>query len=146
MSSPFSAMRRHQKVFLAIFGVICMIVFVVGDPLGSLTRIWKSGESEQKIVEWKNGSLTDRELASLRQRHQITYRFLFDIAQQTKDKKGNPVSAEVSLAVVDKAVLALSPDPSAPMISQREHAPAPSASKSNANWKTTALSAQRLSS
>ena len=36
---------------------------------------------------------------------------------QTKDKQGNPVSAEVSLAVVDKAVLALSPANSGPMLS-----------------------------
>ncbi len=36
---------------------------------------------------------------------------------QTKDKQGNPVSAEVSLAVVDKAALALSPANSGPMLS-----------------------------
>lgn len=36
---------------------------------------------------------------------------------QTKDKQGKPVSAEVSLSVVDKAVLALSPANSGPMVS-----------------------------
>ena len=90
MSSPFSIMRRHQKVFLAIFGVICMIVFVVGDAVGTFTNFWKTGGTDPKIVTWNHGSLTGRELESLRQRHQITYRFLYDIAQKTKDKKGKP--------------------------------------------------------
>ena len=90
MSSPFSMMRRHQKVFLAIFGVICMIVFVVGDAVGTFTSFWKTGGSDPKVVTWNHGSLTARELGSLRTKHQITYRFLSDIAQQTKDKKGKP--------------------------------------------------------
>ena len=36
----------------------------------------------------------------------------------TKDKKGNPVPAEISLSVVDKAVLALAPPTSGPILSQ----------------------------
>ncbi len=56
MRNPLSFFRRHQKILLAVFGVVIMITFTIGGSIdwyqGSQIR---SGQDTDVVVTWKHG-------------------------------------------------------------------------------------------
>ena len=108
MSSPLSFFRRNQKVLLAVFGVLIMLTFVVGDyivrnqPGGS-----GAAAPEQTVVSWKHGKLYDRDLWAMREAHNLAIRFLDLLVQKTLEAKGQPKGLGVTVVggrVVDPGI------------------------------------------
>jgi len=91
MSSPLSFFRRNQKVMLAVFGVLIMLTFVVGDYL--LQYGGPSGTSsvaDEVVVTWKHGKIDEGELWAIRDAHNLTVRFLDLLVQKTIEAQGQP--------------------------------------------------------
>ncbi|MBX9789219.1 MAG: hypothetical protein K2Y37_09920 [Pirellulales bacterium] len=63
MANPMNLFRRYQKIMLAVLGILCMLIFVVADPLvqwGSRNKV------EDPIVVRSNfGNLRQSELAAM---------------------------------------------------------------------------------
>lgn len=93
MASPFVSFRKNQKVLLAVFGVLIMLAFVLGDPIArTIGRV--KGPENPVIVETRFGKLTQSELTSLVQQREIVNAFLQQIVRAT-------VEAQVQKGVVD---------------------------------------------
>ena len=71
MASPFRVFRKYQKMLMAIAGVVCMFVFVVGDSLfsylsgGRNARAGEDHDAKATAVHWDGGKLTNRQLSEL---------------------------------------------------------------------------------
>src|SRR6476619_5250663 len=82
MASPFQVFRKHQKTLMAIAGVICMFVFVVGDSLfqyfgGSRNAAASdAGDARATAVHWDGGKLSNRDLQELVTRRRILNNFI----------------------------------------------------------------------
>src|SRR3954451_23411597 len=85
MASPFRLFRKHQKTMLAVAGVICMFVFVVGDSLFSYfggsrnARATNDREAGAVAVSWDGGKLTNRQLNDLVARRKMVNYFLREV-------------------------------------------------------------------
>ena len=90
MASPFAVFRRNQRVMLAIFGVICMIVFVVGYNLDRLLSGTGRSQGNSTVVTWSDGAYDEFDLAFFWNRHNLTNQFLAMLARKTMDAKGTP--------------------------------------------------------
>ena len=79
MASPFSIFRRHQRVMIAVVGVLAMITFVFLTPI-----MQYSDDSEERanepVVESKYGSLNARALSGMVASRQIVKIFLQNLA------------------------------------------------------------------
>jgi len=91
MSSPFSWFRRKQKVLLAVFGVLIIISFTVG---GIVTQYQQqhmsSGGGTDAVLSWKHGKISETELMNMRYNHDVVFRFLERVVQETLARKGWP--------------------------------------------------------
>jgi hypothetical protein len=56
MRNPLSMFRRHQKVLLAVFGVVIVITFTIGGSIEyyQSSRV-TSGVDTDVVVTWKHG-------------------------------------------------------------------------------------------
>jgi len=91
MSSPLSFFRRNQKVMLAVFGVLIMLTFVVGDYLLQYGAPSGGGSvANEVVVTWKHGKIDEGELWAIRDAHNLTVRFLDLLVQKTIEAKGQP--------------------------------------------------------
>jgi len=85
MASPFHVFRRYQKTLLAVAGVICMFVFVVGDSLmsyfggGRNAQASDDHDAKATAVHWDGGKLTNRQLQELTTRRRILNNFLKNV-------------------------------------------------------------------
>ncbi|MBM4003704.1 MAG: hypothetical protein FJ295_10515 [Planctomycetes bacterium] len=95
MASPFAVFRRNQRVMLAIFGVICMIVFVVGYNLDRLLSGTGRDRGNNTVVTWSDGAYDEFDLAYFWNRHNLTNQFLAMLARKTMDDKGTPHSEDL---------------------------------------------------
>src|SRR4051812_21417397 len=97
MASPFRVFRKYQKTMLAVAGVVCMFVFVIGDSLfnyfgGSRTaRATSDRDAGAVAVRWDGGKLTNRELNDLVRRRKIVNYFLKEV-----EATGRPPSEDPS--------------------------------------------------
>src|SRR4051812_9536066 len=102
MASPFRAFRKHQKTLMAIAGVICMFVFVVGDSLFSYFGGGRNAQANDDhdakaiAVHWDGGKLSNRELRDLVSRRNILNKFL-----QGVEMAGQRPSAEAGVDAPD---------------------------------------------
>lgn len=90
MSSPFSILRKYQKSLLVVFGVVAMITFTIG---GIVTRHQERSMSQgyqQAVVTWKQGSISEADLHSMRSLHAMAVRFMDALMKETQDRKGFP--------------------------------------------------------
>ena len=94
MASPFSIFRKHQKVMIAVLGVLAMFAFVFLPII--LERMGLGGPVKNPVVvkTTKYGNLTAREIEGLRQRHWDAIHFLeqvqrLGVADDTDDLTGN---------------------------------------------------------
>ena len=97
MSSPLSFFRRNQKVMLAVFGVLIMLTFVVGDYISRYQGRTSGRSVDETVVTWKHGKLSDRELWAIRDAHNLTVRFLDLLVQKTIEAKGQPKGLGVNI-------------------------------------------------
>ncbi len=85
MSSPFSIFRKHQKLMLAFFGVILMVVFTIG---GVLSQSGPSPGTEDEVaVTWDGGELTRNRLSMAHEMRKVVAQFL-QRAQQLSISRG----------------------------------------------------------
>ncbi|MEM9352365.1 MAG: hypothetical protein AAGA92_05080 [Planctomycetota bacterium] len=71
MASPFTYFRKYQKVFLAVAGVLAIVVFVFADALSNLVVSAAGGDAgagKSIVASWNGGELTERKFARLVQR------------------------------------------------------------------------------
>jgi hypothetical protein len=89
MASPFRAFRKHQKALIAVAGVVLMFVFVLADPLSQYIRHGMSGSSgagkhnpDDVVVRWKDGKLTNAEMAKLVEMRLMVHQLIREIEAQ----------------------------------------------------------------
>jgi hypothetical protein len=97
MSSPLSFFRRNQKVLLAVFGVLIMLTFVVGDYISRYQGSTAGAVADEIVVTWKHGKIDERELWALRDAHNRTVRFLDLLVQKTIEANGQPKGLGVNI-------------------------------------------------
>jgi hypothetical protein len=92
MSNPLSLFRRHQKVLLAIFGVVIMFTFTVGSIV---TRYQGQSRAREDavVVRWKHGKVTEADIREMRSYHIQTVRFLDSIVSRAIAAGGDPKAA-----------------------------------------------------
>src|SRR4051794_15437230 len=85
MASPFNVFRKQQKVFMAFFGVLLMIAFLLlgrnysgGSGAGSLR--------DKPVVSWKYGQLTRGQLSERLTMRKVVNKFLIDAYQLAATK------------------------------------------------------------
>src|SRR4051794_18984314 len=99
MASPFHVFRKYQKTMLAVAGVICMFVFVIGDSLfnyfgGSRTaRATNERDAAAVAVSWDGGKLSNRQLGELVGRRKMVNYFLREV-----EARGRPPSEDPNAA------------------------------------------------
>jgi len=93
--SPFGFFRDHQRMFLAVFGVLILVVFTVGPSLQSYQSTQGGGGGNAPVVQWNqwsfpylgkiwivgkffrgSESVTENELARLRNMHIMAHNVL----------------------------------------------------------------------
>ncbi|NIL96521.1 MAG: hypothetical protein GTO53_03785, partial [Planctomycetales bacterium] len=57
MASPFAVFRKYQAAMLAVFGVLIIIVFTVGEPLSQM--VGGGVEQDAVAVRWRGEELTE---------------------------------------------------------------------------------------
>ena len=97
MSSPLSFFRRNQKVMLAVFGVLIMLTFVVGDYISRYQGRTAGAVADETVVTWKHGKIDERELWAIRDAHNRTVRFLDLLVQKTIEANGQPKGLGVNI-------------------------------------------------
>jgi hypothetical protein len=85
MSSPFSIFRKHQKLMLAFFGVILMVVFTIGGVLSQSGPA--PGSDDELAVTWDGGELTRNRLSIAHDMRKVVAQFL-QRAQQISIGRG----------------------------------------------------------
>ena len=92
MSNPLSMFRKHQYIFLVVFGVMLMVAFIVLPPLDDYLRSRRGPGSAANpvVVSWKGGQLRAAELERLREMHRVAVSYLFAIVQETQRREGTP--------------------------------------------------------
>jgi len=92
MSNPLSMFRKYQYIFLVVFGVLLMVAFVVAPPLDQYLQSRSVGQvaTDETIVTWNGGSLTERDLGRLRQRHTLALTYLNNLVRETEQRNGTP--------------------------------------------------------
>jgi len=116
-------LRKHQKVILAVLGVVCMVTFVLGPFLLDLIEVGVSSgnsrENDPVAVTWVGGQVRDSDLKMKETTHQVAVQFLRFLIATVVDRGGKPIVSgvtitnETPLAQVD---LGIGPDSSEPLI------------------------------
>ncbi len=102
MASPFHYFRKHQKLFIAIAAGVAMFVFVLADPLMSWLQQSTNGAQSSPtatVVRWDGGTISARELDTLRQRRYLISNVLRQLqmrgAQRIFSEGGTPLQPTV---------------------------------------------------
>jgi hypothetical protein len=91
MSNPLAYFRRHQKVLLAVFGVLIIIIFTVGGIFTDYQqRQMGYGPASDTVVTWKHGTIGEDDLANMRATHGYAVQFLRLLCQRTIEAEGTP--------------------------------------------------------
>ena len=112
MSNPLALLRKHQKVLLAVFGVLIMFVFVVGASLQQyLDSNVRGDRTGELVLTYTSGKLHENELQQFGLLHNQAVRFVQAIVRQTYARGGQPramplVEAETEEQLVEILLLA----------------------------------------
>jgi len=97
MANPFNTFRKRQTLVLAVLGVICMLVFVFGEPLQQLLS--NRGQMDDPVVvQTKYGSLRRSDLQSMMRRRTQVRQFVESIMYRAKFEKDMEVKEKEALA------------------------------------------------
>ncbi|MCA9257680.1 MAG: hypothetical protein KDA61_00715, partial [Planctomycetales bacterium] len=77
MASPFRHFRKHQRTFMAVAAVLCMVIFVLGSALSGNGR-GNDGRraAGAKVASWNGGSITEGEMGRLVVERNLVNEFL----------------------------------------------------------------------
>ena len=50
---PFGFFRNNQRIFLAVFGILILVVFTVGPSLQSYQGTQAGGGTNANVAQWK---------------------------------------------------------------------------------------------
>ena len=84
MASPFSIFRRHQRVSLAVLGVVVMIGFVVLPAIIQMQQYSRGRTNNPVVLKWNGGQLTEAELASKRHTRSNLLRFIQQLQEDAR--------------------------------------------------------------
>jgi hypothetical protein len=90
-SRHMNYLRKHQKVILAVMGVVCMVTFVIGSSLESFISSARSSRQDPVVVTWVGGKIHEGELDLKSTTHQIAVNFLRMLIVETLERGGSPV-------------------------------------------------------
>lgn len=109
MASPFRVFRKYMKPILAVFVVVLMLSWVIGDSLRSLlggTRAPGTAQAAGEVaVTWNGGRLTNAELSQLVLQRRVLNAFLRQVelegigAAQTAGTEPQPLRVPRMLGV-----------------------------------------------
>lgn len=106
MASPLATIRKYDKILLAVFGVLLMFAFLVGDPLSMMVGSGGGGGGGGRptsAVSFKGGSLSDLQLAVMHRADNLADELLRKIYTETLKAKATPRDfPEVPLRPVTK--------------------------------------------
>mgnify|MGYP005836634063 FL=1 len=93
MASPFRTFRKHQKVMLALLGLMAMIAFVFLDP--RIIEWWMGLWSAQPyaVTTTRYGSLHERDVQNLLYQRRAVLSFLDRVAYAIQQQRGYPATA-----------------------------------------------------
>lgn len=84
MSSPMNWFRHHQKYILAILGVVCIVGFIIWEPLVRMMGN-QPGDQNPVVVRTNSGDVRERELQSMREGRARVNQFLEMVAMTTAE-------------------------------------------------------------
>jgi len=92
MSNPLSMFRKHQYIFLVVFGVMLMVAFIVLPPLDDYLRTSRGpgGSGDTVVVRWRGGQLRESEVQRLRDMHRMAVSYLYAVVGETQRREGTP--------------------------------------------------------
>ena len=94
MSRMMHMFRKYQYLLLVFFGVLLIIVFVVGDAIQSYMNNMGSGrggaQADPVVVTWRQGTITSSDLYTMRVKHTILMEFLSEVMEETRRREGSP--------------------------------------------------------
>ena len=116
-------LRKHQKVILAVLGVVCMVTFVLGPFLLDLIEVGVSSgnsrENDPVAVTWVGGQVRDSDLQMKETTHQVAVQFLRFLIATVVDRGGKPIVSGVTITKempLSQVNLDIGPDSSEPLI------------------------------
>jgi len=83
MASPFDRFRKNQKTWLAVFGVLLMVAWGVGD---SLSRAGSGNSANPVIVETKYGDYNFQTLSMMKESRALVEQFLYQLVEKSMEK------------------------------------------------------------
>jgi hypothetical protein len=90
-SRHMNYLRKHQKIILAVMGVVCMVTFVIGSSIESFISSARSSRQDPVVVTWVGGKIHEGELDLKSTTHQIAVNFLRMLIVETLERGGSPV-------------------------------------------------------
>jgi hypothetical protein len=93
MASPFQTLRKYQFAFFVFFGVVCMLVFVIGDPLDTWLRSRSSSgqrSGNEVVVTWNGGEMRESEIGYTQSVRNIIRQFFGRLMEEVQKKNGVP--------------------------------------------------------
>lgn len=92
MASPFTIIRKYDKVLLAVFGVLLMLSFLIADPLSMMTSRGggSSGAPSTAPVTFKGGSLSEGQLQRMHLADMLADAFLRRVMEEANKNKAEP--------------------------------------------------------
>ena len=106
MASPLRWFRKHSFFFIVVFGVFLMAIFGLGSVITGLnpsSMARQAKEENKTVAEWSGGEIKKFDLASLRQRHFASLRFLQNVYKYATEQNGGntfPVAVEEIMPIV----------------------------------------------
>ena len=93
MARMMHLFRKYQYMLLVVFGVMLMVVFVVGDALNRVVGSGGGGggvTASEVVLTWDKGPVTAQELYQMRVTHNITIEYLYALVSETLQRGGEP--------------------------------------------------------
>ena len=89
-NNPFEVFRKYQAAMLAVFGVLIILVFTVGDSLMQLGGGGGGGATREDpvVFTWVDGDVRRSDLEKLRNRHELVAKILERLQATSLAKEG----------------------------------------------------------
>jgi len=104
-------LRQNSKIFLAVFGVILILTWLIFPAVEGIMRSNNGGgtQADPLVVKWKGGRLTRNELSHLRIVHSTTLQFVLSIIQETRTRGGTPRAPGYFMLAPEQQWVGISP-------------------------------------
>ncbi len=92
MASPFRIFRKHQKIMIAVLGILAMIAFVFLDPLIGALGGGGGGPEDREVVSTSYQTLHESDLQRMLQTRRILNEFLWQAYMLGGSAGGRPTA------------------------------------------------------